>query len=243
MLGPPSSALERAADATGLRFAREAFVDRGYVADGSLVPRGEPGAIVDDPAACRGPRPRAGRDGGIEADDGSRVELAPDSLCLHGDTPGAVAMARAVRDALDEAAGRGPGLREPPPAAERRRRTARRVRLARGGAGAARRARRRSAERRGRPRARRAHDPGADRPRAHPAESAATWVRRVPAEAGSRVAGAAADRVVIPVAYDGDDLRRRPTCSRSRPTSSSRGTRRSSGASRSSASRPASATS
>jgi len=103
VLGPPSSALERAADATGLRFAREAFVDRAYVADGSLVPRGEPGAVVDDPAAAADRALELAETGGITADDGSRVELAPDSLCLHGDTPGAVTMARAVRDALEAA--------------------------------------------------------------------------------------------------------------------------------------------
>ena len=103
ILGAPSSALERASDAAGLRFAREAFVDRGYVADGSLVPRGEPGAIVDDPAAAADRALELAETGGITADDGSRVELAPDSLCLHGDTPGAVAMARAVRAALEGA--------------------------------------------------------------------------------------------------------------------------------------------
>ena len=103
VLGQPSSALERAADAAGLRFAREAFVDRGYVADGSLVPRGEAGAIVDDPAAAAERALELAETGGITADDGSRVELAPDSLCLHGDTAGAVAMARAVRAALEAA--------------------------------------------------------------------------------------------------------------------------------------------
>lgn len=103
LLGSPSSALERAADAAGLRFAREAFADRGYVADGSLVPRGEPGAIVDDPAAAADRALELAETGGITADDGSRVELAPDSLCLHGDTPGAVAIARSVRAALEGA--------------------------------------------------------------------------------------------------------------------------------------------
>ncbi|MGI9821862.1 LamB/YcsF family protein [Agromyces sp. Marseille-Q5079] len=103
VLGPPSSELERAADAAGLRFAREAFADRGYLADGSLVPRGEPGAIVDDPAAAADRAIELAETGGITADDGSRVELRPDSLCLHGDTPGAAAMARAVRDALERA--------------------------------------------------------------------------------------------------------------------------------------------
>jgi UPF0271 protein len=103
VLGPRGSALERAADASGLRFAREAFVDRGYVADGSLVPRGEPGAVVDDPAAASDRALEIAETGGIAADDGSRVELAPDSLCLHGDTRGAVDIARAVRTALEGA--------------------------------------------------------------------------------------------------------------------------------------------
>ena len=67
------------------------------------MPRGEPGAIVDDPAAAAERALELAETGGITADDGSRVELAPDSLCLHGDTPGAVAMARAVRAALEAA--------------------------------------------------------------------------------------------------------------------------------------------
>ncbi len=103
VLGPPASEIERATDAAGLRFAREAFVDRGYAADGSLVPRGEPGAVVDDPAAAADRALELVETGGIAADDGSRVELAPDSLCLHGDTPGSVAIARAVRTALEGA--------------------------------------------------------------------------------------------------------------------------------------------
>ncbi|MCD5346201.1 5-oxoprolinase subunit PxpA [Agromyces sp. H3Y2-19a] len=103
VLGPPASALEQAADASGLAYAREAFVDRGYAADGSLAPRGEPGSVIDDPAAAADRALELAETGGIAADDGSRVELAPDSLCLHGDTPGAVAIARAVRAVLESA--------------------------------------------------------------------------------------------------------------------------------------------
>ena len=103
LLGAPGSALERAADASGLRFVREAFVDRGYVADGSLVPRGEPGAVVDDPAAASDRALELAETGRIAAADGTSVELEPDSLCLHGDTPGAVAIARSVRAALEGA--------------------------------------------------------------------------------------------------------------------------------------------
>ena len=103
ILGQPLSEIEQAASAAGLAFAREAFVDRGYVADGSLVPRGDPGAVIDDPAAASDRALELVETGGITADDGSRVELAPDSLCLHGDTPGALAIGRAVRTALEAA--------------------------------------------------------------------------------------------------------------------------------------------
>ncbi|HZW42516.1 MAG TPA: LamB/YcsF family protein, partial [Agromyces sp.] len=68
-----------------------------------LVPRGEPGAVVDDPVAAADRALELAETGGIAADDGSRVELDADSLCLHGDTPGAVAIARAVRSALEGA--------------------------------------------------------------------------------------------------------------------------------------------
>ena len=103
ILGQPVSEIERAAQAAGVTFVREAFVDRGYVADGSLAPRGDPGAVIDDPAAASDRALELVETGGITADDGSRVELAPDSLCLHGDTPGAVTIGRAVRAALERA--------------------------------------------------------------------------------------------------------------------------------------------
>jgi len=103
ILGSPGGELEHAADAAGLRFAREAFVDRAYLADGSLVPRGQPGAIVHDADAAAERAVELALTGGIAADDGARVELAPDSLCLHGDTPGAVEIAITVRRALEAA--------------------------------------------------------------------------------------------------------------------------------------------
>jgi UPF0271 protein len=103
ILGSPGGELERATDAAGLRFAREAFVDRAYLADGSLVPRGQPGALVHDADAAAERAVELALTGGIAADDGARVELAPDSLCLHGDTPGAVEIAATVRRALEAA--------------------------------------------------------------------------------------------------------------------------------------------
>ncbi len=103
LLGAPGGELERAAADAGLRYAREAFIDRGYLADGRLVPRQEPGAVVHDPAAAADRALELAETGGIAAHDGARVELEPDSLCLHGDTPGSVDLARAVRAALDAA--------------------------------------------------------------------------------------------------------------------------------------------
>lgn len=100
LLGLAGSAVERVAAEAGLRFVREAFVDRGYRADGTLVPRTEPGALLSDATEIADRAVRMARDGAVTAADGSEVALSADSLCVHGDTPGAVAMAVAVRAAL-----------------------------------------------------------------------------------------------------------------------------------------------
>lgn len=99
LLGAPDSELERAARTAGLRFAREAFADRGYAPDGTLLPRGAAGAVLTDPAEVARRAVELATTGGL-AVDGGAVELAPDSICLHGDTPGAVELARRVREAL-----------------------------------------------------------------------------------------------------------------------------------------------
>ena len=103
VLGLPGSALLRAAADAGLRTVAEGFADRGYTPDGTLVPRREPGALVHDPAAVAARAVRMAADGVVEAGDGSTVEVEVASVCVHGDTPGAVALARAVRDALTAA--------------------------------------------------------------------------------------------------------------------------------------------
>jgi UPF0271 protein len=103
LLGLGSSAVERAAASAGLPFLREAFVDRGYRADGTLVPRGEPGDLLADPAVVADRAVRMVLEGAVTAASGEDVKLDVDSLCVHGDTPGAVAMAEAVRTALAEA--------------------------------------------------------------------------------------------------------------------------------------------
>jgi UPF0271 protein len=100
VLGLPGSALHRAAAAARLPIVVEAFGDRAYRADGTLVPRTEPGAVVHDPdrvvERCVG----IAVDGVVTAAGGERVEVHARSLCLHGDTPGAVELGRRVRDAL-----------------------------------------------------------------------------------------------------------------------------------------------
>ena len=91
------------ARAVGLPAAGEAFADRRYLADGSLMPRTEPGSVLHDPAEAADQALRIVRDGAAVARDGSRIAIAAQTLCLHGDTPGADQIARAVRDALEGA--------------------------------------------------------------------------------------------------------------------------------------------
>lgn len=95
-----SSAMRAAAEAERLRLAGEAFADRGYAPDGTLLPRGTSGALLSDPAAVAAQAVSIARDGCVRASDGSRLEVAAETLCLHGDSPGAPALAAAVRAAL-----------------------------------------------------------------------------------------------------------------------------------------------
>ncbi|GAA5154970.1 5-oxoprolinase subunit PxpA [Microbacterium pseudoresistens] len=84
----------------GLATAAEAFADRGYLPDGRLVPRTAPGAVLDDPEAVAERMVRFARDGVIRAVDGTDVRVDARSICVHGDSPGAVAMAQTLRAAL-----------------------------------------------------------------------------------------------------------------------------------------------
>ncbi len=103
VLGLPGSELLRAAEVAGLRAVPEFFVDRGYTPDGTLVPRSEPGALLDDPDAVTARVLRMLTHGVVQAVDGSDVRAVAESVCVHGDSPGAVAMAQAVRDGLTSA--------------------------------------------------------------------------------------------------------------------------------------------
>jgi UPF0271 protein len=107
VLGLPGSALLAAADRAGLRAVGEAFADRAYTSRGALVPRSKPGAVLSDPDEVAERVARLVMDGVVVAEDGSSVRVDAESVCVHGDSPGAVAMARAVRERLAEA-GRTP---------------------------------------------------------------------------------------------------------------------------------------
>jgi len=103
VLGMPGSAFLRRAAAAGLRTVAEAFADRAYAPDGTLVPRSQEGAVLDDPRVIAERVMRLVTEGVVSASDGSDVEVVAESVCTHGDSPGAVASARAVRAALTEA--------------------------------------------------------------------------------------------------------------------------------------------
>jgi UPF0271 protein len=102
LLGLPDSALADAAAALGIPFTAEAFADRAYLPDGHLVARSQPGAVLTGEAAVLAQAISIVVDTRVTAIDGSVVSVTAGSLCLHGDTPGAVALTRAVRAALTE---------------------------------------------------------------------------------------------------------------------------------------------
>ncbi|GAB3297735.1 LamB/YcsF family protein [Parasphingorhabdus pacifica] len=100
VLGLPGSSWLGLAEAAGLRVFREAFADRAYTPEGTLVSRRQPGAVLHDPEAIAERCVRLARGEPIEAVDGSRIEVPTDSICVHGDSPDAVRIAEVVRDRL-----------------------------------------------------------------------------------------------------------------------------------------------
>lgn len=99
----PGSELERAGAALDLTLAREIFADRAYDDNAMLVPRGSPGAMIEE--ADLAARRIVGfvRDGAITSQSGKRIEVPIDTICVHGDSPGSLQIAHAVRTALTEA--------------------------------------------------------------------------------------------------------------------------------------------
>ena len=100
VMGLPGSVLLTIAGEAGLRTVTEAFADRGYTPEGTLVPRSHPGALLHDPAQVAERMIRMVTTGRVQATNGRDVTIAAESICVHGDSPGAVEMAIAVRQAL-----------------------------------------------------------------------------------------------------------------------------------------------
>lgn len=112
LMGLANSEFERAAGDRGIPFASEAFADRAYMPDGSLVPRSKPGAVIHDAQLAARRVVRMATEGTVEAVDGTVINFRPASVCMHGDTAEAVEMVAAVRVALEAAGVTIKNLRE-----------------------------------------------------------------------------------------------------------------------------------
>jgi UPF0271 protein len=98
LLGLAGSALLTAAREAGIQAVAEAFLDRGYRDDGSLVPRGQAGALIEDPAVAAARAVKLVRQGVVDTADGASIAVTAESLCVHGDGTRATAVLRAVRE-------------------------------------------------------------------------------------------------------------------------------------------------
>lgn len=103
LMGLAGTKFDEAAEAAGVPYAAEAFADRAYMPDGSLMPRSMPGSIIHDADAAASRVVQMVTKGTVTASDGSEIKFRPDTVCLHGDTAEAVSMAAAVKDALEAA--------------------------------------------------------------------------------------------------------------------------------------------
>ncbi|TDL81887.1 LamB/YcsF family protein [Palleronia sediminis] len=93
--------MQQAAEALGADFAAEVFADRGYAEDGTLIPRGQPGAMIPDADEAAARISDMIREGAIVTASGKRIETRIDTVCLHGDEPSAVEAARKLRARLE----------------------------------------------------------------------------------------------------------------------------------------------
>lgn len=103
LYGLPNSELLRAGRAAGLRIAAEGFADRAYEPDGALVARRKPGAVIEDPDVVVARSLRLVKEHMVAASDGTPLTLHIDTLCVHGDTPGADRLAARLREGLENA--------------------------------------------------------------------------------------------------------------------------------------------
>jgi UPF0271 protein len=103
VLGLPGSELLTAVASAGLPIFEEAFADRAYTAEGRLVSRRQPGAVIHEPEQAVRRCLRMATEGAVDSIEGTPVSVAPASLCVHGDTAGAVEVAGRIRNALVDA--------------------------------------------------------------------------------------------------------------------------------------------
>lgn len=101
LFGLPGSELLTSGERAGLRVASEGFADRAYEPDGSLAPRTEPGSVIHDPEKVVQRSLRMVRDGRVAARNGAELTIRVDTLCTHGDTPGAENLTRLLREGLE----------------------------------------------------------------------------------------------------------------------------------------------
>ncbi len=101
LYAPGNSALERAAESEQLRIVREVFADRNYLADGSLVSRERADALLSDPEEAARRVVRMLREGKVKSVEGTDVDVRAETICVHGDTPGAVEFVRTLRAELE----------------------------------------------------------------------------------------------------------------------------------------------
>ena len=110
LFAPANTALAQAGQAGKLHVACEVFADRNYLGDGALVPRSHPDALLNDPTEAATRVLRMLREGKVRSVDGIDVDVQAETICVHGDTPGTVEFARALRSQLEQA---GVELRAP----------------------------------------------------------------------------------------------------------------------------------
>ena len=103
LLALPGSAAQRMAEAAGVPVVIEAFADRAYTDNGQLAPRSQPGAVIHDEQAVVARAVRMATEGCVTTLGGHELSLGARTLCLHGDTPGAVQLAHAIREGLERA--------------------------------------------------------------------------------------------------------------------------------------------
>ena len=101
LFGLSGSLMEKAAKAKGVPFASEVFADRAYEDDGTLVSRTKPGAMIEDETLAIARMVRLMNEGVVESINGKSIPLRVDTICVHGDSPKALAFAKALREAME----------------------------------------------------------------------------------------------------------------------------------------------